>query len=234
MLFYNDGREIKHINKKMGNEIIKKACRLAGISEIYTNHCFRHTFVHKKLYIENYDLDSVGVLLGHQCKESILIYSKLTNQEKLKIFNKALKRKKKALQLKEQVKTIKTPEKTYKTCLSNCHNRWCHNGWCNSTDSTKCVKRYVNHYTCPLFIPSKEKKMDMINDYYANLQLLEFELNKKFIIYKDVLLFCNIYNAILSHLVTIDSYTDKIKNDGAEVYSRAQKYMKGVTISERG
>jgi site-specific recombinase XerD len=218
-----EGRGLQHITKKRGNQIIEKACKLAGIKR-YTNHCLRHSFAHRKLYDEKYDPESVSTLMGHACPDTLIIYSKLTNQEKLKYFSIMLRRRRSTQEVRKNFNTaiIKTPNDEYQVCLSNCHNRWCGNGWCTTEGSVKCPKRYISHYTCLLFKPDPTRKIEMVDDFYANLLLLENELLKEIPIVKDVNLFENIIDAIIVHLKSIGFNTTKIETEGTLIRKEAR------------
>lgn len=223
----DDGRGLRHITKQRGNQIIEKACKLAGIRK-YTNHCFRHSFAHRKLYDEKYDPESVSMLMGHACLDTLAIYSKLTNEEKLKYFSIMLRRRRATQHIRENMGTtvIRTPDSSFQVCLSNCHNRWCGNGWCSSDGSVKCPKRYISHYTCLLYRPDPNRKSEMVNDFYANLALLKTELLKEIPIQKDVNFFINVLDCIISHLHSINYSTEEIETNSSRVREEAINIIK--------
>ncbi|MBC2579865.1 tyrosine-type recombinase/integrase [Clostridium sp. DJ247] len=227
----SNGRGLQHISKKRGNQIIEKACKLAGIKK-YTNHCFRHTFAHRKLNDENYDYEDVAILLGHSCLDTLVIYSRLTNEEKLRFFSGIIRRKKAVSLARQEKKSNNVNEFNgkYKIRLSNYHNRWCGSGWCNTDETVKCPKRFISHYTCPLFKSDVSRKDEIIDDYYANIRLLEHELSKQYPILKDVVLFKNILDGIIENLNSIDIDTKNLILVGEEIIREANNFIKRMIV----
>lgn len=222
----DEGRGLKHLNMKRGNIIIEKACTIAGIKK-YTNHCFRHTFSHRKLYKEKYDPEDISVLLGHSCPDTLMIYTHLTNEEKLIYYSKYLRRKQAIESLKCDIGVLTIPceDTSYKMATCNSYNRWCGNGWCNSSGSTKCPKRYRSHYICPLFEPDHNRKQEMINDYYATVELLKTELSKENPIYQEVVFFEKQIQGIINNLHKINYSTKDIETKNNDIIQRAKKII---------
>jgi integrase len=222
----DDGRGIVHLNPKMANAIISKACVLAGVKN-YTNHCFRHSFAHRKLNDEKYDLEDVSLLLGHSCIDTVKIYTKLTNEEKLIYFSRILARRNAVKKYSETYKELKVnfEKHEYRITTNDCHNRWHGKGFCSTKETEACPVRHLSCYTCFLYKPDIKKVGEMKCDYVANYQLLNQELNKEFPILKDVILFSNILSAISGHLATL-GVKDEILLSDKPVLDLAEKYIK--------
>ncbi|SCY87734.1 tyrosine-type recombinase/integrase [Alkaliphilus peptidifermentans] len=222
----DEGRGLKHLNMKRGNKIIEKACKIAGIKK-YTNHCFRHTYSHRKLYKEKYDPEDISALLGHSCPDTLMIYTHLTNEEKLIYYSKYLRRKQAIESLKCDIGVLTIPceDTSYKMATCNSYNRWCGNGWCNSSGSTKCPKRYRSHYICPLFEPDYNRKQEIINDYYATVELLKTELSKENPIYQEVVFFEKQIQGIINNLHKINYSTKDIETKNNDIIQRAKKII---------
>ncbi|MEO2508954.1 tyrosine-type recombinase/integrase [Clostridium paraputrificum] len=201
----DDGRGIKHLTPEKANRIIEKACSMAGIQK-YTNHCFRHTLAHRLLNEEKYDLEDVSALLGHRCLDTIKIYTRLTNEEKLLFYSRYLNRRDAVRKTKSYSNELKVTLKDGRQVIigsSEGFNRWNGNGFCSHEGEEKCPKKYRSCYTCSLFVACKEKSENMEDDFIINLENLKKELKKTIPIYKEIQFYYNILTSILNHLSSL-------------------------------
>lgn len=196
--YYN--RQI-HMTPQKGNKIIKKICKLANVKD-YTNHCFRHTFAHERLNIDKINMWDISQMLGHYSPDSLIVYTKLTTEEKLIFFSRMFNRRDAVNNAiaKAKLLQIEVCDTKYTINKTNRCTTWCGTGWCDNDSLTSCPKRKRSCYTCILYKPDIDKINEIKADYIANRHLLEEELKQEYPIRKEVMYFYNLLIGIAKNL----------------------------------